>query len=226
MRWAGLDKKEAGEVQEEEEEEEEEKSKGQMRTMPDILAHPDMNFGSLFNDPLPFGVAGASTDMAFPPNNEVYRNYVKQGEFDCVWEEREYYRKKYMEGVQQLVNMEKTICELTLQQNQRKKPHDDYFYQIKQNIVTFLYTKLFPVCKFLPPNWMTYSSATGSLSFQVMKLLNNHLTGFMPMVYWQTILAPYIISTIVQYRCNTNQKLRTMFEEKSNFRMLWWLLQI
>ena len=179
----------------------------------------DTNY-SLFNDPLPFGAAGASTDMPFPPNNEVYRNYVKRGEFDRVWEEREYYRKKYMECMQQLVNMEKTIRELTLQQNQRKKPHDDYFYQIKRNIDTFLYAKVFPVCKFLPPNWMTYSSATGSLSSQVMKLLNNHPTGFMPMVYWQTILAPYINSTLVQYRCNSTQKLRTVFEGKRNVRIL------
>ena len=67
----------------------------------------DTNFGLLFNDPLPFGVAGASTDNGFPHNNEVNQNYVKRGEFDRVWEEREYYRKKYMEGVQQLVNMEK-----------------------------------------------------------------------------------------------------------------------
>jgi hypothetical protein len=179
-----------------------------------------LNFGSLFNDPLPFAAAGATQDMAFPPNTEVYRNYVQRGEFDRVWTEREYYRKKYMEGVQQLVNMEKTIRDLTLQQNQKRKPHDDYFYQIKRNIDTFLYAKLFPVCKFLPPNWMTYSSATGSLSSQVMKLLNNHPTGFMPIVYWQTILAPYINSALVQYRCNATQKMRTVFEGKRNDRIL------
>jgi hypothetical protein len=181
---------------------------------------PYLNFGSLFNDPLPFGVAGASTDNGFSPNNEVYQNYVQRGEFDCVWEERECYRKNYMDGVQQPVNKERNIPYLTLQQNQRKKLHDDYIYQIKRNIYTFLYTKLFPVCKFLPPNWMIYSSATGSLSSQVMKLLTNHPTGFMPIVYWKTILAPYINSMLVQYRCNTNQKLRTSFEGKSNLRII------
>ncbi len=51
------------------------------------------------------------------------------------------------------------------------------------------------------------------------KLLTNHPTGFMPIVYWQTIRAPYINRTLVQYRCNTNQKLRTVFEGKSNFKI-------
>ena len=134
--------------------------------------------------------------------------------------QRESIMKKYMDGVQQLVNMEKMIRELTLKQMQKRKPQDDYFYQIKRNIDNFLYTKLFPVCKFLPPNWMTYSSVMGSLPSQVMKLLQNHPTGFMPVVYWQTILAPYINSALVQYRCNTSRKLKSAFEGKPNVKIL------
>ena len=60
------------------------------------------------------GSAGTGADNAGYAGTGQVTGHVQRGEYDRVWTEREYYRKKYMDAVQQLVNMERTIQDQTL----------------------------------------------------------------------------------------------------------------
>lgn len=95
-----------------------------------------------------------------------------------------------------------------------KYKKDQYFYSIEKGLKHLLGTVMFPVVKFLPRGWDTWSNTKNS----VCEILTGAIKNAPPTIhlpnYWRDVVVPFANQTYVNMRVNLNQRIKAQFSRE------------
>ena len=98
-----------------------------------------------------------------------------------------------------------------------KYKKDQYFYSIEKGLKHLLGTVMFPVVKFLPRGWDTWSNTKNS----VCEILTGAIKNAPPTIhlpnYWRDVVVPFANQTYVNMRVNLNQRIKAQFSREYSF---------